>query len=135
VEAGAAVWSRPLNSTLTVDDALGGYHEEHTFRWWSYEVASPSYFRARGQRIVRGRDFQDGEVDAGVIVDRRSADILWKGADPIGRSIKFGDAKSDAPTYRVIGLMDGPSYNEVIKFDFAQSDVLESVVRLASLRD
>jgi hypothetical protein len=73
---------------------------------WDYRTVSPSFFRVMGRTIERGRDFRDGEFDGNaVIMDAPSAKYMWGSHNPIGRAIKFGDAKSDEPWHRVIGIL------------------------------
>jgi putative ABC transport system permease protein len=135
IEAAAFIGAAPVKSTLTVEDAGGDFHEEIVVNW-GYQIVSPSYFRAYGRRIVRGRDLQDGELDGdAVIVDRRSATILWKGADPVGRSIKFGDRSANVPWRRVVGVMASPTVEEIREFDFANSDRVGAIARVMSLGD
>ncbi|HTE44947.1 MAG TPA: FtsX-like permease family protein, partial [Gemmatimonadaceae bacterium] len=69
-------------------------------------MVSPSYFRTMQLSMARGRDFIDGERDAGaVIVDEQTAHALWPNADPVGAQIKFGDLKSTQPYVRVVGVV------------------------------
>jgi len=135
VEAAASIPGRPLNNRLTIDNTDGGFREEGV-RGWGYTIATPSYFRAHGRRIIGGRDFEDGDMSGlSVILDDRSAKLLWGTQNPIGRSIKFGDVKSNLPWHRVVGVMDGPTLEEIRVFDFATSGSLGSIVRVMSLND
>jgi hypothetical protein len=55
---------------------------------------------------VRGTDFPaEGAADAAVILDANTAKTLWPRANPIGRAIKFGSARSSAPWLRVRGIV------------------------------
>jgi putative ABC transport system permease protein len=52
---------------------------------------SGTFFDVFGLRLVRGRLFTDAEAFSNApvaVVDQRAAELLWPGADPIGRSIK-----------------------------------------------
>ena len=71
-----------------------------------YSVVSPDYFKATGIRITQGRDFLPGDVvGPGVaIIDRWTASKLWPFQSPIGRLLKLGTSKSDAPWVRVVGV-------------------------------
>jgi len=58
-----------------------------------YRAVTPSYFRAMGIRLLRGREFtEDDRGDRPVaIVSETGARELWPGiADPIGRTIREG---------------------------------------------
>jgi putative ABC transport system permease protein len=65
---------------------------------------SGTFFDVFGLRLVRGRLFTDAEAfsDAPVaVIDQRAADLLWPGADPIGRSIK----ELRGPVRMVVGVV------------------------------
>ncbi|HEX7019898.1 MAG TPA: ABC transporter permease [Gemmatimonadaceae bacterium] len=95
----------PEHGSITVDDASGASRQVPA-PLWSYAVVSPSIFRTMGLRIVAGRDFDDAERDADlVIVDQTTARALWPNANPIGRMIKLGDWNSARPWVRVIGVV------------------------------
>lgn len=105
IDAAAYFQRAPLKNRVSVDDA-NGYVREEAAHQWSYSVVSPSYFRAFGRAIARGRDFREGEFDGNaVIMDARTAKFLWGNENPIGRAIKFGDAQSDLPWHRVVGIV------------------------------
>lgn len=73
---------------------------------WGVRVVSPSFFATYELPIVRGRDFLAGDRDThNVVVDSLTALFLWPNQDPIGKLIKFGDARSAAPWNRVIGVV------------------------------
>jgi putative ABC transport system permease protein len=68
-------------------------------------VGSPSMLRTFGMKVLRGRDFSEGEfAEPSAIVDTRTARFLFPGADPIGRMIKMGPLSSRAPWLRIVGL-------------------------------
>jgi hypothetical protein len=93
-----------VNGAVTVSDSARGVREIPAPRY-SYRSVSPSYLRTMGLAVVKGRDFLDGERDeAAVIIDEFTAASLWPAANPIGALIKFGDAKSNAPFVRVVGV-------------------------------
>lgn len=94
-----------INHTITVYDA-GNAIQEVPAPIFSYSVVSPSELRTYRRPIVRGRDFLDGTPGAPeVIVDEQTARVLWPKADPVGQQIKLGDARSDAPWARVVGVV------------------------------
>ncbi|MGH7623539.1 MAG: ABC transporter permease, partial [Gemmatimonadaceae bacterium] len=73
---------------------------------WSARVVTPSYFRALGRTMSAGNDFVEGGYAASeVVMDEPTARFLWPGVNPIGRVIKFGDARSNEPWMRVVGTL------------------------------
>ena len=95
----------PIKNRVMVDDENGVVREEPAPQW-SYSIVSPQYLRTLGRTIEHGRDFFDGELDGrSVIIDAPTARFLWGNRNPIGRVIKFGDAKSDMPWLRVVGVL------------------------------
>jgi putative ABC transport system permease protein len=70
-------------------------------------VVSPDYFRTMGVRLLKGRDFNDADVEGKervVIVDETIAHRYFAGGDPIGKRIRFGGASSGAPWLTVVGV-------------------------------
>ena len=68
---------------------------------------SPGYFAAMGISLLRGRAFS--EVDTGgaervAIIDAVLAARHFPGGDPIGQRLKIGDAASDLPWMRIVGI-------------------------------
>jgi putative ABC transport system permease protein len=68
--------------------------------------ASPDYFSAMRIPLIEGRVF-DANDAAGTlpvaIVNKRLADKLWPGLDPIGQQLKYGDSNSVATVVGVVG--------------------------------
>lgn len=114
IDAASFTFAQPENRKVSVDGLDGAIREEMAHQW-SYRLVTPGYLRARGMRIAQGRDFEEGEVDGtGVILDAGSARFLFRGENPIGRAIKFGDAASKAPWRRVIGVIAEPRDKETV---------------------
>ncbi|MDB4877636.1 MAG: permease [Gemmatimonadetes bacterium] len=89
---------------ITIEDA-GGVREFPTPNW-AVTTVSPSYLRTFQLPVLRGRDFFEGERDAGaVIIDDQTAHLLWPNANPVGAQIKFGDRQSNLPYVRVVGVV------------------------------
>jgi putative ABC transport system permease protein len=104
-DASIEMYQSVVNSTITVYDAGNAIHEVPA-PMFGYSVVSPSEVRTYGRPILRGRDFLDGTPGAPeVIVDEQTARVLWPNADPVGQRIKLGDARSDAPWARVVGVV------------------------------
>ena len=71
-------------------------------------VASRRYFDAMNIPLLRGRFFTDQDQPDHprvVIVDEYMAAELWPNADPIGKRIRLGDARSTAPWQTVVGVV------------------------------
>ena len=64
------------------------------------------YFEAAGIRLLRGRFFTNADrADSPlvVIVNRKLAEKVWSGQDPIGKRVHLGAPESPLPWMRVIG--------------------------------
>jgi predicted permease len=71
-------------------------------------VVSGRYFETMGIPLVRGRLFSDQDLPdypRVVIVDEYMAAELWPNADPIGKRIRLGDARSTGPWQTVVGVV------------------------------
>ncbi|HEY8175883.1 MAG TPA: FtsX-like permease family protein [Gemmatimonadaceae bacterium] len=105
VDAATIVNGKPKKNFISLDDP-GGTPKEIGTGLWRYRLVSSSYLRTFQLKILKGRDFQEGEfAEPLVIVDDLTARYLWPGADPLGRLIKMGDVHSNAPWLRVIGVV------------------------------
>jgi putative ABC transport system permease protein len=71
-------------------------------------AVSPGYFRTMGMRLLRGRDFNDADIEGKervVIVDETLARRIFADEDPIGRRIIFGGAISDPQWWTIVGVV------------------------------
>jgi putative ABC transport system permease protein len=100
-EAGIAIPAQPMGAGLTVLDESDRSAEFATPSW-SYWMVTPGYFRGADLPIERGRGFIEGEP--AVIIDRATSVYLWPNQNPVGRSIKLGDARAAEPWLRVVGV-------------------------------
>jgi putative ABC transport system permease protein len=67
---------------------------------------SPGYLSAMRIPLLRGRDFDDGDRAGSplvVLVNDTAARQFWPGENPVGKRLKFGDAKG--PWRTVVGLV------------------------------
>jgi putative ABC transport system permease protein len=104
-DAATIVNAAPKKYFISLDDP-GGTPKEIGTGMYRYRIVSSSYLRTFQLKILKGRDFQEGEfAEQLVIVDDVTAQYLWPGANPIGRLIKMGDVRSNAPWLRVIGVV------------------------------
>ncbi|HKQ77450.1 MAG TPA: ABC transporter permease [Blastocatellia bacterium] len=71
-------------------------------------VVSPGYFRTMGMQLIRGRDFNDADIEGKekvVIVDETIARRIFADEDPIGKRIAFDGAMSDPHWSTIIGVV------------------------------
>src|SRR5215510_3248162 len=71
-------------------------------------AVSPGYFRTMGMRLIRGRDFNDADVEDKekvVIVDETIARRIFANEDPIGRRIIFGGGISNPQWWTIVGVV------------------------------
>jgi hypothetical protein len=102
-DAAAYMSMQAKHGTVTIEDP-GGVRE--FIGAPDISVVSPSFLRTLRRPIVRGRDFLDGQRDAGaVIVDEQTARTLWPNANPVGAQIKLSDAAFDLPFVHVVGVV------------------------------
>jgi putative ABC transport system permease protein len=74
-----------------------------------FRVACPGYFATLGIPLAAGRDFAATDVrdsEPVLIISRATADLFWRGEDPVGKRVKFGGFQSDNPWYTVIGVVE-----------------------------
>jgi hypothetical protein len=105
VDGGSASFASPSGG-----DAATDMREFHV---------SADYFSTLGIPLQRGRPIDDDEDRRGslaVVVNRRAADVLWPGADPIGkRIVRRPRGEGEAPvTLEVIGVAGTPPYDDEI---------------------
>jgi putative ABC transport system permease protein len=110
VEATALVSSVPLSGAVAVFNievvGMAPLPAGHIIGAQS-QVVSPSYFRAMGIPLLKGRLFteQDAENTPGVIViNDVMAERYWPGEDPIGKRISLISAQT-GPWLTVIGVV------------------------------
>ena len=71
----------------------------------AYRAITPEYFRAMSIPLLQGREFsrQDERTSTPVVIINQSmARQFWRGEDPTGKRIRFGDR--DAPWYSIVGI-------------------------------
>ena len=74
-------------------------------------VVTPGYFEAMGIRFKEGRDFTERDDSAAarvMIVNEQMAKTYWKGASPIGRTVKYGGVD-----HTVIGVVPTGKYQRL----------------------
>jgi predicted permease len=69
------------------------------------QIISPDYFRVIGISLIKGRPFNEQDVNlppASVIVNQVFARKVWPGVDPLGKRIRL---RSDAPWLSIVGVV------------------------------
>jgi predicted permease len=78
-----------------------------------YTPVAPNYFETAGIPLVRGRGITAEDAQAGaevVVVSEATARNIWPGEDPLGKTLRLGNAQQDGgekvifPSLRVIGV-------------------------------
>lgn len=96
------------------NDALDPSHLETLFRTpgrtghAEYRIAGPGYFAAMHIPLLQGRRFDDRDTqDAphAAIISQSLADEKWKGENPLGRFIEFGNMDGDRRPFTVVGVV------------------------------
>ena len=106
----AAVSSRPLSPGST-GLGLGAADKPDTpgapVPWATWRVITPDYFKTMGLPLLGGREFTSQDVIAKpwrAIISRRTANLLWPGENPIGKTAILWKGQSNRPT-EVIGVV------------------------------
>jgi hypothetical protein len=103
VEGVGAAWVPPMTGPLPRVNVLAS--ESRIARPSGFLVVSPEYFSLFRVRVVRGRTFTaaEGEGQAPLaLVSAATAEALWPGLDPIGRTLELRGA-ADRPQRRIPG--------------------------------
>jgi putative ABC transport system permease protein len=112
-ELTAITLDRPIDSAVPLLTANG-------------RIVSPSYFRAMGMHVIRGRGFtaQDTETSTPVLlVNEAAARRFWPGEDPTGHRLKPGRPDdASVPWYTIVGVV-----NDIAEPD---DDTLETIYRV-----
>jgi ABC-type antimicrobial peptide transport system permease subunit len=92
-------------------------------------VADPAFFEAAGIPILRGRNFEETDLEDGtrvIIINQAMADRFWPGEDPLGRVVRRQNGQElqvvgVARTTKVRTLGEGP--RPFIYRAYSQADV------------
>ena len=71
-------------------------------------VVGGRYFEAMNIPLLKGRLFNDedsADHPRAIVIDDYMAQQYWPGEDPIGKRVRFGDAKSTSPWQTVVGVV------------------------------
>jgi len=102
---------------------------------------TPGYFEAMGIPLVRGRYFDEHDIETSqpvAIVDETLANTYWPNEDPIGKRIHSGGQKSKSPWRSIVGVvrhvryrtLEAPSRTEFY-WPYAQTDFALGSMSLA----
>jgi putative ABC transport system permease protein len=82
-----------------------------------WQVATPGYLEAIGERLVAGRTFTHGDTTSApqvALVNQTMAGTYWPGQDPIGRRIRQGgNPDPDRPWVTVVGVVADVRHNGI----------------------
>lgn len=79
-------------------------------------TVSPNYFATVGMRVLRGRDFTDGDRDGTepvIVIDENLAKNLWPGEDALTKCIIVDTRTS--PCRRVIGIVSPSHFANIVE--------------------
>ena len=92
------------NVTFTIDgrpDASGGQMNVR------FRVATPGYFRAMGTPMLRGREFDEQDLNAGaVIISGSMARQFWPSRDPVGEHVRLNLPGALTPSLPIVGVAE-----------------------------
>jgi len=69
----------------------------------AFHFVTPGYFQAVGTPLLRGREFNESDTASSlktIIIDRRTAEKLWPGQNPLGKRINCCESNTD---FTVVG--------------------------------
>ncbi|PYT35086.1 MAG: hypothetical protein DMG58_03120, partial [Acidobacteria bacterium] len=99
----------PLHGTAWTDDASVEGHAPGDYeRELRHNVVTPDFFRATGTRLIRGRSLNGFDTEKSppvTLVNESLAKNYFRGADPIGKRIKFGLMQDKDPWVTVVGMV------------------------------
>lgn len=81
----------------------------------SYTAVSPGYFTTMSIPLVLGRGIteeDDSLHPAVAVVNRRAAEVLWPGRNPLGQRLRL---ERDGPAVEVVGMTDNGLYNFILE--------------------
>jgi predicted permease len=79
-------------------------------------TVSDGYFGALGTHILNGRDFTSSDVPGGpgvVLINESLARKFFRDTNPVGKSLKIGDATNPGPDLEVVGVVEDTKYGDL----------------------
>jgi len=94
-------------STYTSEATLEGRAADDYERELRHKSVTPGYFNTMGIRLLAGRYLtaHDGPKDMVTVVNESLARQYFRGADPVGKRIKFGRPTDTDPWITIIGVV------------------------------
>ena len=95
-----------ITSSLTVEGIADAKQQSYSI--YLREV-SPGYFPALGIRLLRGRDFNEGDTarsEPVVMINDELARHYWPGEDPLGKRVARSDHPKPAEWFTVVGVVE-----------------------------
>jgi putative ABC transport system permease protein len=121
VEFAAMASSMPFWSTSSTNLSVAGIDSVRKLGSFTYQTATPDYFKAMGTRILRGRPYDDTDRAGAprvAVVSESMAKVLWPGKEAIGQCMKVGGANSDTmPCTTVIGIAEDATQQQIANTD------------------
>jgi predicted permease len=121
VRAAGAVYLRPfehgpigMDSLFILPAQYEAKQEHNPNPILNWQSVTPGYFRAMDIALVRGRAFDDRDVETSppvVIVSQALADRVWPGQEPIGQRLRAYGAEGRWQT--VVGVVETARYREI----------------------
>ena len=115
VQYAASASTVPFWSTSSTNLFVQGIDSVRRLGNFTYQTATPDYFKVMGTRILRGRAFtadDRGTAPRVAVISEGMARVLWPGREALGQCMRVG--ADTAPCTTVIGIAE----------DIVQRDVL-----------
>jgi predicted permease len=110
IQSTAAVNWLPLGNMVIFGDVQAEDRSDLVGQYNATKVAvSPRYFETMGIRVLRGRDFTDGDRAGSLpvlVVSESVARRLWPGGEPLGRRVALRDNPRPEDWLTVIGVVE-----------------------------
>ena len=118
MRAAGAVRALPLGSTIG-DFGLrveGFTPTPGTGAKGDWQIATPGYLEAMGERVIRGRGITaDDKTDTMLValINEEMARRYWAGRDPIGGRLQIGGGAPNRPFVTVVGIVADVRHNGI----------------------
>ena len=118
VASAGAVRALPLGSTIgDFGLRVEGYTPTPgTGAKGDWQIATPGYLEAMGERVVRGRGITaDDKTDTMLValINEEMARRYWAGRDPIGGRLQIGGGAANRPFVTVVGIVADVRHNGI----------------------
>jgi predicted permease len=116
-----------VTTDLTIQGGPAGNYFD-PFSRGGCDVVGPGFFGTIGMAVLDGRDFLEGDGESGgaVILDQKTARLLFPHERAVGHMLKLGILASTQPWYRIVGVVR----DHVLQFQSFPELGVDSVVRI-----